>query len=150
MVVAVLLAGCSGQVYDPAAGAALPGAIPNRYTWRASGDFPKPVFAIDGDVNTVTSTVASYGNASMTIDLGKASIFNMVVMDHGVYEYGFPRRVAVLTSLDGKNFSYRFAGPGTRRVTILSLMTPTMARYVKLQAVEPGDKPWSIAELYFQ
>jgi len=58
--------------------------------------------------------------------------------------------VAVLTSMDGREFEYRISGPGTRRITSLLLDRPVLARYVRLQAVLPGPQPWAVAEVYLQ
>jgi len=59
-------------------------------------------------------------------------------------------RVAVATSLDGEAFVERHQAPGTRRVTILSLPEPVLARYVRVRAARPGDQPWSLAEVFLQ
>ena len=118
--------------------------------WRASGDLRVPNITIDGNINTIAISPNSDGRGTLTIDLGKPCMFNMIVVEHGANEFGFARRVAVSTSLDGQAFTQRYTGHGTRRVTILCPATPMLARYVRLQAVVAGDQPWSVAEVYFQ
>jgi len=125
-------------------------ALSKRPNWRVSGDLKDPAKAVDGDVNTAALSGRIYANASLTIDLGKPCVFNMVIIDHGPNETGFCGRVAVLTSLDGTTFTHRHTAPGTRRVTIASLIAPALARYVRLQAVQEGSEPWSVAEVYLQ
>ena len=119
-------------------------------TWRLQGDVYHPERAADGDRDTTAVSGLSYRNATITIDLGKACLFNAIFIDHGPSEVGFCRTVAVLTSLDGKHFTRRHEGPGTRRVTSLCIIRPTLARYICLQAVRPGTEPWSLAEIYIQ
>jgi len=119
-------------------------------TWRLQGDVYHPERAADGDRGTIAVSSLSYRNATITIDLGKACLFNAIFIDHGPSEVGFCRTVAVLTSLDGKRFTRRYEGPGTRRVTSLCIIRPTLARYIRLQAVRSGAEPWSLAEIYIQ
>ena len=71
-------------------------------------------------------------------------------IDHGREPLGYCRRVAVATSLDAKLWVDRHAAPGTRRVTILSMPSVALARYIRLKAVQPSARPWAIAELYVQ
>jgi len=125
-------------------------AVSARTTWRVGGDLKEVKNAVDGSRVTAAVSEPAYQNAHVTIDLGKPCLFNMVVIDHGPEEMGFCRRLAVLTSLDGQNYTRRTVGPGTRRVTILSLITPILARYVRLQVVATGDRPWSVGEVYVQ
>ena len=86
----------------------------------------------------------------LTIDLKEMVLFQMVVIDHGRDEHGYCRRVGVATSADGEAFADRHPAPGTRRLTILSLPEPVLARYVRLRVVRPGPRPWSIAEVFLQ
>ncbi|HAU36204.1 MAG TPA: hypothetical protein DCX07_00620 [Phycisphaerales bacterium] len=145
------MSGCVGAIYHHGGPRAPAAAIPPRELWKVSGtlrDLPK---IRDGNINTVTRSAAGEENPSLTIDLGKLSMFNMVVVDQGpTDEFGFPRRLSVETSVDGQNFAYRYAAPGTRRVTILCLPTPVLARYVRLKVVVPGVHPWAVAEVYLQ
>ena len=126
------------------------GRVSDRAAWRAYGELKNPQGAVDGDINTAAVAAAGSRMPSLTIDLGKACCFNMVVVDHGRREHGFARRVAVLISADGRRYRQWYVGPGTRRVTIFSLVQPALARYVKLQVVERGAEPWSVAEVHFQ
>jgi len=142
--------GCDNPGYYQGGPQASGSAIPPRSLWRAGGDLASPYKAIDGDTGTAAVSAETYANAALTIDLGKAAMFNMIIIDHGNSGAGFARRVAVLTSMDGKTFIHRHAGPGTRRFTLLCLATPTLARYVRLQAVAQGHAPWTVAEVYVQ
>ena len=72
----------------------------------------------------------------------------MVIIEHGADELAFAPRVAVQTSLDGAVFTQRYVGVGSRRVTILYLGGPVLARYVRLQALASGQRPWAVAEIY--
>ncbi|MBS3733574.1 MAG: discoidin domain-containing protein [Phycisphaerae bacterium] len=123
-----------------------------RSEWQARGrGFDAPPHAIDSNTQTVARTRRGYGDASLTLDLGDVCLFNMVILDHGsAGEMGFAGRVAVLTSIDGKTFTRCAAAPGTRRITLIPVVTPTLARYVRIQAVSPGGRPWSIAEVHLQ
>jgi hypothetical protein len=106
--------------------------------------------ALDGDRGTAAVSGASYDKAHITIDLGKVCLFNMVVIDHGPNEYGFCGRVAVLTSLDNNAYTPRRSEPGTRRVSIVSLIKPELARYVRIRADAEGSRPWSLGEIYLE
>ena len=119
-----------------------------RARWLASGDLRDPQNAVDGNVATAAVSRAAHQNATLTIDLGKICLFNMVVVEHGVSEFGFPRRMAVFTSTDGMKFRKQIEVPGLRKVTTAILIRQVLARYIRLQAAEPGDRPWSIAEVH--
>lgn len=148
---ATLLVGCDGQVYPPNGAKGPAAAISDRSLWRVSGDLRNIRSAIDGDVYTAAVSDFDYRNAVVTIDLGKPCLFNMIVIDHGsAGAGGYCRRVAVLTSNDGRNFTQCYSVAGTKRFTILNMITPVLARYVRLHAAVPGEKPWSIAEMYLK
>lgn len=138
--------GCSGPIYrDGRAEAAL---ITPRDTWRLSGDMKSVFLAADQNISTAAVSGDSSGRGTITIDLGKPCVFNMVIIEHGEDEMGFAPHVAVLTSLDGQVFTQNCVGVGTRRVTILYLGGPALARYVRLQALTVGQRPWTVAEIY--
>ncbi len=110
-------------------------------------------FAGDGkllDNNRATAATAMADGASVTIDLGEVSMFNLVIVDHGHQQNACAGRVAVYTSLDGKNFTHRFTGPGTRYLSYYSLVAPSLARYVRLTVVREGRQRLSIAEVYLR
>jgi hypothetical protein len=143
--------GCDGQIYSDniISGSAI--SIPAKSRWRATGDLVDISNAADGNVNTFALSRESYENAKLTIDLGKPCVFNTIVLDHGsANQFGFCRRQAVQISYDGRNYTQVYTGPGTRRITYLNLVTPTLARFVRIVALVPGDRPWSVAEVYFQ
>jgi hypothetical protein len=121
-----------------------------RSMWKAAGPLRDPAKAVDGDSATAAVTEGSYGGAALDIDLGEVCFFNMVAIAHGPDETGFCARVAVETSLDGKDFSRWAEVPGTRRVTFVNLITPVLARYVRLKVVAEGSRPWSVAEVHLQ
>jgi len=138
-----------GQLYDQGRPKALPGSITPRARWTAGGDIAKAAAAIDGDIATAAVTSHNpYDNATIDIDLGKVCVFNFVVIDHGVNEFGFCRQVTLLTSVDNKRFTQVYTGCGTRRLTNLCLLKPVLARYIRIQASIPGPQPWSVAEVY--
>jgi hypothetical protein len=143
----VVWTGCDGL----GLGGGSPGSsISPRRLWRAYGDLRDPGKAIDGDHSTAAVSGNPYPNAYIELDLGKACVFNRVVVEHGPDENGFPARMAVYTSLDGQAFILQGEVPGKRRVTNALLMAPVLARYVRLQAVSPGARSWSVAEIYLQ
>lgn len=145
---AATMAGCTGQIYSPN-GPKTPGAsITGRQLWQASGEVREPGNAIDGSVQTAAVGQRTGNGESLTIDLGRPCMFNFVAIDHGPEEMGFARTTVLLTSMDGKAFEYRHAAPGTRRVTSLCPISPILARYVRLQVLVPGERPWSLAEIY--
>jgi hypothetical protein len=139
--------GCAGEYGGGHSEAAV---ISPRSTWRAAGDLQSVASAIDQNPGTAAVSTAPDGRGTITIDLGKPCLFNMVVIEHGSNEMGFARRVAVLTSMDGEIFTQRYAGVGTRRVTILYMGTPVLARFVRLRAIVAGEQPWSVAEVFLQ
>ncbi len=108
-----VVAGCSPLDYSdtnvmPAA------AIPARSTWTIaeSTGFDSAEKLLDNTRGTFASAVAD--GASVTIDLGEVSMFNLVIVDHGQHQNACAGRVAVFTSLVGENFTHRFNVPGTR------------------------------------
>ncbi len=122
--------------------------ISPRGRWLAYGNLRDPHLAIDGNPSTAAVSEVFYHGAALTIDLGKFCQFNMVIIDHGSNEFGFCGRVAVLTSDDGQWFRQQVVVPGLRRVTTAVLARQVLARYIRLQALEPGKEPWSIAEVH--
>jgi hypothetical protein len=145
-----LAPGCAqSPIYDPAENHPI-GNVSQRHLWRLGGDLKDPAKAADGDLATAATDPQRRANATLTIDLGKPCVFNLVIVDHGLNQYGFCRRMVVLTSMDGQTFTQRHAVPGTRRVTAAMLPEFVLARYIRLQAATPGDRPWSIAEVYIQ
>lgn len=145
--VCLLSAGCEGPIYHPGL-QYFPDAISSRDKWVASGTLTDPNKAIDGDLGTAAIAPAGYDTASLVIDLGKLCLLNMIVIDHGADEFGYCRRLAVDTSDDGVQWIRRATVPGLRRVTNVVLTSQVLARYIRLQAVQPGARAWSVAEVY--
>ncbi len=147
----VLSVGCApGPIYGPDAQRLSIGSITARSAWTASGNLDKPDLATDGNINTMAIGRTGTPPPSLRIDLGQACTFNFVVVDHGRDELAYARRVEIATSMDGRTFTPRIVGPGTRRVSNFMLPSTALARYVRITAIEPGAKPWAVAEVYFQ
>lgn len=122
----------------------------NPGQWRVGGDFRDAAKAVDGNINTFASS-GDNATASITIDLGKPRMFNTIVLDHGPdHEFNYPTRLSVVTSYDGRTWTSVYVVQGTRRVTYIPLVTPNLARYIRLQTIVKSDKPWMIAEIYVQ
>ena len=152
-VISAGLAGCDPQ-FDLRRGNIFgTDAISSQLTWKVKSKhgFKDARKAIDGSSHTYAITSGkNYSGASITIDLDRQCIFNMVVLIHGRKEFGFAKEVQLSISSDGKNFKSCYQTFGTRKVTYISILTPTTARYIRLTAVKPGSKPWAIAEIYLQ
>ena len=150
-VLALPIAGCDhvGGIYRATTGH-LGADITPKKTWLAGGDLQNPSAAIDGDMTTAARSDYDYSGAAITIDLRRQCVFQTVVVDHGAGEHGHASTVAVATSADGENFIDRHVSPGKRRVTILCLPKPVLARYLRLRVTAPGVQPWNIAEIYLQ
>ncbi len=148
-VVTMLTAGC-GDSFTHGRG---PGGsrVTRPETWKLSGDLSNLPRAVDNSFGTVATSGNSYVGDVVTVDLGAPCLLNLVVMSHGKStQDGYPRRVALDVSLDGQKFKKVAEVSGTRRVTAISIVTPTLARYIRLRALEEGPRPWAIAELVVQ
>ncbi len=148
--VAAAVGGCDGTGgYSNNGQQLLTGQVSPHSVWRVTSTLLDSSKAIDGDISTAAVGRGS-GNDTITIDLGKVCMFNLVIIHHGGNANGHCKRVGVLTSLDGQDFAYRGSASGKRKVTNILLGQYVLARYLRLQAVIPGTKPWSIAEIYLQ
>jgi len=129
----------------------LPGAgyVTPRTSWKITGNMKDCDFACDGKFDTAATAPAG-AQAYVTIDLGKPCMFNFIAIDHGRDYDAFAKRVQIATSADGRNFTPQIVGPGTRRVSNFLLRRGVLARYVRITVVEPGSRPWSVAEIYLQ
>lgn len=143
--------GCEpGAIYGPETPRVSVGTITDRRSWTAKGNLEDRDLAADGNINTIAVGRAGSIPASLTIDLGQACTFNFVVVDHGRDELGYARRVEIATSIDGRTFTPQASCPGMRRVSNFLLNSAVLARYVRITAVQPGAKPWAVAEVYLQ
>ncbi len=144
--------GCEGApaIYTPTGGGYLGAEISPKNSWAVRGHLANPPAAADGNLATFARSDYAYRGAELTIDLKKVCLFQTVIIDHGIHEHEYCPRTAVATSVDGAIFTDRLAAPGTRRVTVLCLPGPVLARYLRLRAEVPGPRPWSIAEVYVQ
>lgn len=149
---ALPIASCNnvGGIYRSTTGGYLGADISPKNTWMARGDLQNPSAAIDDNMDTAARSDYEYSGAAITIDLRRPCVFQTVVVDHGAGENGHAGKVAVATSADGKSFVDRHVSPGKRRVTILCLPKPVLARYLRLRVTSPGIQPWNIAEIYLQ
>ena len=116
-------------------------------TWIAGGSLPGAALAIDGDAGTAATNDSPRANVELVIDLREPCEFESVTIDHGHNEMGFARKLAVATSMDGSTYLERYVGPDTRKVAILSLPGPVLARFIRIRVVNPGLQPWSVAEV---
>ena len=150
VVLAACVVGCDGTTGYPEGRTQPAAQVTPRAEWRAAEatGVQNAELAFDNDESSAASASGGYQGATLTIDFGKVCLFNQIVLHHGPKEMGFARRIAVSTSLDGRTFRKRFDGPGTRRVSIFSLVAPALGRYVRLQVVQPGAEPWSIGEVF--
>lgn len=122
--------------------------ITPRSRWVASGDLQNLSAATDGAISTAAVSGRSYRGAQITFDLGKPCLFNLATIEHGPDEFGYCRRVSLLISNDGRNFTQQATIPGLRRVTTISLIRPVLARYVRIRVAQPGSRAWSVAEVH--
>jgi len=132
---------------------AQPGAMASQTEWKVTGtpgQFSFLSFAHDGNAMTVCQSKGYSRGTAITIDFSRPCMFNMIAIQHGPFEFGYAKEVAVEISNDGKNFTRIFNGEGTRKITYLCILSPVKARYVRLVAIRPGIDKWSIAEIYFQ
>jgi len=141
------LGACDGPGYPDGGGFAA-GRITPRAQWTATGRVLAPASAVDGDPATAALGEGSYERAFLNIDLGRECLFNMVVINHGARETGHARRIAVLTSDDGKNYQRQAEAPGLRRVSTVMLPRAVLARYLRIEVVDPGDTTWAVGEVY--
>ncbi len=144
----LVTSGCNGPMYTDGQ-RFMPGRITPQRKWVVSStDLKNPSYAADGNIHTAAVSSASFGVAELTIDLGKQCVFNMVTVDHGSNNFGFVRRVELLTSREGITFQQQASNPDLRRVITFLLKKPVMGRYLKIRTVVGGTIPWTVAEIY--
>lgn len=142
--------GCTGAIIEQDAFGTPATAVTPSNSWVVSCNFGNAKVLNDSGVGSCLVTPNTTDQAFVVVDMGKRCLFNQVILDHGTNEFGCARRVAVYTSLDGREYTQQYIGPGTRRLTYLNLITPVLARYVRVQVVQHGDRPWSLAEIYIR
>lgn len=132
-------------------GRAVAAAISPKSQWRAtSATMAEPEAAIDSRLHTA-AIGPSVPKAELLIDLGKPCVFNRVTVDHGTNDdEAYPHQLALQTSMDGRVFYTRKVVLGTRWRTNFSLITPTLARYVRLEVKKAGTGSWRVAEVTLQ
>jgi hypothetical protein len=144
------MAGCEASPIYDANPRSLIGSVPERAKWTATGSMKDAANAVDGNLNTAAVAPDDGRPASLLIDLGRPGLLNMIVIDHGREEFGYARQFVAYTSLDGQRFTRRHAASGTRRVSSLLLISPVLARFIRLEVIVPGDRPWTVAEVHMQ
>jgi hypothetical protein len=149
---AAALGGCDSvaPIFRPTTGGWAGADISPKNTWTATGTVSNPQLAVDNDLSTAARSDYRQGDAELTIDLKRMCLFQTVIIEHGSERDSHARNVTVATSPDGKNFVDRHTVPGVRRVTVVSLPAPVLARYVRLKADNSGLRPWNVAEVYLQ
>jgi len=147
-----MLIGCNSvpPIYRSTTGGYLGADISAKKTWSCWGSLINPSVAIDEDLSTIARSRETSTGEEITIDLKRLCLFQTIIIEHGKVQMGYSQRLAVLTSVDGKKFTKQYVAPGTRRVTIILLSKPTVARYIRLKVVKPGSERWAIAEIYLQ
>jgi len=143
----LFLPACNGRIYSPGQNL-FTQAISPRSQWTAGGNLRDPGKAVDGDINTAAVAAVGSANATLVIDLGKVCHLNMIVVEHGLDEYGYCRELLAEISDDGEVWYQQTRAPGLRRVTNILLETQGLARYIRLRVVTPGSRDWSVAEIY--
>ena len=126
-------------------------AISPKSQWRATSvTMSEPEAAVDGRLRTAAVGPAA-PKAELLIDLGKPCVFNRVTVEHGTNDdEAYPRQLALQTSMDGRVFYTRKVVLGTRWRTNFSLITPTLARYIRLEVKKAGTGSWRVAEVTLQ
>lgn len=125
-------------------------AITPKSRWKISGNAPKAGRAIDNNLGTAAVDQRPQSGDSLIVDFGRPCMFNMVVVEHGPNPHGYARRLELSTGTDGKRFTTQKTVYGTREVTTVLLIRPTLARYIRLKILQPGPKSWSVGEIYIQ
>jgi len=150
LVLVAAAGGCAtGRIYSDNHGTILPGDISPRSQWKLSGPLTDLAAITDGQLATAAVAQQSTPAPTITIDLGRPCMFNLVIVDHGERLGACAQRVRVLTSDDGRQFTPQHETPGTPRVTSVMLRGFALARYVRIEAIG-GDEPWAVAEVYLQ
>lgn len=146
--VLLALAGCDEDMAVRPSGQT---AISPKSQWRATSvTMSEPESAVDGRIGTAAIGPAA-PKAELLIDLGKPCVFNRVTVDHGTNDdEAYPHQLALQTSMDGRVFYTRKVVLGTRWRTNFSLITPTLARYVRLEVKKAGTGSWRVAEVTLQ
>jgi hypothetical protein len=145
-------AGCGEDMATSPPGQSFAGAdISPKSQWRATSvTMAEPDAAVDGRIQTAAVGPAT-PKAELLIDLGKPCVFNRVVIDHGTNDdEAYPRQLALQTSMDGRTFYTRKLVLGTRWRTNITLITPTLARFVRLEVKKAGTGSWRVAEVTLQ
>ena len=123
--------------------------ITPRASWVVKGTLANAAAAVDGQFETAAVAPPGLAPVKLYVDLGKTCLFNMVVLEHGRDETACGRQVQVAVSMDGATYGPVATTTGGRRVTVISLIGPVLARYLELTAV-PGSQGWAVAEMYVE
>ncbi|SFB89294.1 glucosylceramidase [Nocardioides terrae] len=157
-----------GRGGDRSFGYTLPGGALATFTWPASaaghGRTLRPV-PLDSATATATSDAAEAGLAvdadgstrwssgaaqspgqSITVDLGRRTLFRRVAIDAGDNLGDYPRGWAVAVSDDGVTWRDVASGAGTGQLVDADVH-PTRARFVRVTQTGSSGSWWSVADL---
>lgn len=146
-------AGCELEGFNYDGNRAAEGIISSNREWTVvahGGSFRDIRSAIDNNQATAAMSGRNYGNATVTLDLGRSCYFNCIAILHGQNRDGYARQVSLSSSLDGKTYKHQKTVYGTRKVTYILLVQPIRARYLRFTALRQNAQPWSISEIYLQ
>ena len=145
----------------------LPGGALATFTWpasRALRDVPRQLdlsgatatatlasadagLAVDGDASTRWSSgTAQVPGQSLTVDLGRPTLFRQVAIDSGDNLGDFARSYAVEVSLDGRRWRTVAEGQATGQLTTVQVR-PTLARHLRITSTGTAGSWWSIADV---
>jgi hypothetical protein len=112
------------------------------------------------DANRITGwlTATQQGTEELVGDLGRERHVSGAILAQGAWPGGFPRRLAIQTSLDAAHWSDAWAGEvglvavraamdDPREVAIPLPFEPRRARFLRLRQTGFSPLPWAVAEL---
>ncbi len=145
----------------------LPGGALATFTWpdsRSLRDVPRQLdlsgatatatlatadagLAVDGDASTRWSSGAAQApGQSLTVDLGRPTLFRQVAVDSGDNLGDFAQGYLLETSRDGQRWTTAAEGQATGQLTTVTVR-PTLARYVRITATASAGSWWSVADV---
>lgn len=121
----------------------------DRTGWAPTASAGNAALAFDGDDSTRWTTNAGQsGSEWLGVDLGAASRFNRITVNHTNFAAGdFPRSLTVQVSTNGSAWTTvaTVAGAAANRVTTATF-APAVARYVRLTQTGSAGDWWSVGE----
>jgi hypothetical protein len=112
----------------------------------------------DAERTTGWLTATQQGTEELVGDLERDRLVRGAVLAQGAWPGGFPRRLAIQTSLDAATWSDAWTGDLSRAavraaiddprdVTIPLQFEPRRARYLRIRQIGFSALPWAVAEL---